>query len=1394
MWRLERAGILNFWYYDEAEFELVDGRLVLRGANGSGKSVTMQSFLPLVLDGDKRPWRLDPFGSRDRRIEYYLLLEPDSGITERTAYLWLEFYHQEQERYLTVGIGLRARRNQNGVNFWGFAITDNRRPGRNIFFYKRDFSSGREEHIPLTRAELEEAIGAGGEVVREQGEYQQLVNRLLFGYSEPQAYQELLDLLIQLRSPKLSKDFKPSTVYEILQAALPPLLDDELRPLAEVLEEMDAIGDRLAELEIHTREVEGLQRSYHNYNALRLYTASRELLAARRHQQEQQHMVQAEAETITGLEETLVAIAGELQAREAEQQQIQAEVKVLSEHEAWQKQSELNRLRQEAGRLEADCQRAATRSREWRERADRATREKEALAAELETNRASQYQILTEMGPRADEAAFSYHPIYAGSWEKAPPLTEPSWQSWLADLRQQEEHLGRALELARRLTQLGERRRLAEVELSRAREERDGCEAAEHRAEAACAAAQEALQESIFAWRRQLQVLPLTENTLQAVLAALTRYPEVDYEDCRAPVQDSYHQAREALMARRVEWQRQLQEHQAQKEALVAELKEWQTRKEPQPPAGEARQRARQRRGNGSGAPLYAACEFRPEVEPALQARLEATLEAAGLLDAWLSPGGLIGVAEDEEEVWLEAAPLALGPTLADFLYPTPPTGSGLTEDQVAAVLATIAVDTDYAAGGAVLPETGRFQLGPLAGQVPGKPRAEYIGLETRRQTRLAAIARLEGLIQEEEEVLARCREELRRLEEEETTLRQELAAFPGGEELRHAWQQWEKAHLALEQAAAVVASCSTRLGEIAREQQQVTADLHQLLAGSPLPPREAGLEAAMAALRHYRELVLELKAAWQQGQSLLARAERATSDLEEARARLAREEQEEASLRARLAEYQAQVAAVEKILADMGLADIDRRLKELTAHLEELNRTLKSLTEKHQQHDKDLAVARTRLEGLTSELDRRREATRAARQNWDDEWQRRLLAEWEEVADPASDAELEQVLQQIVRRYRERWDKANLQAVTNSLMDAFHSARQALLDYVPELLSDEESERLLVVFCRDRDHPLTPALLLKELEQARAEQQLLLSQKDRELYEEILFHDVGKTISQKINRAERWVREMNRLMQARQTSSGLRLSLKWEPRPAQNEREMDTAELIKLLRFDRHLLRDEQIDRVIEHFRSRINWARQEAESQDTLRQRIKQVLDYREWFRFTLYYEKGDQPRRELTDSRFNVLSGGEKAMAMYIPLFAATYSRYSDARADAPRLISLDEAFAGVDEENLQDMFGLLTEMGFNYMMTSQVLWGCYASVPGLAIYELYRPRGATCVTIFHYRWDGYQRHLVEKGNGEDAGADLQEALAEVAAGEDSDSTGTAAGAKAVVFGSVPGSDFN
>ena len=89
-WCLNRAGLLNYWYYDDEEFQFANGRLLLRGNNGSGKSVTMQSLITVLLDGVKSPDRLDSFGSRSRRMEDYLLGEKEIvNRDERTGYLYL---------------------------------------------------------------------------------------------------------------------------------------------------------------------------------------------------------------------------------------------------------------------------------------------------------------------------------------------------------------------------------------------------------------------------------------------------------------------------------------------------------------------------------------------------------------------------------------------------------------------------------------------------------------------------------------------------------------------------------------------------------------------------------------------------------------------------------------------------------------------------------------------------------------------------------------------------------------------------------------------------------------------------------------------------------------------------------------------------------------------------------------------------------------------------------------------------------------------------------------------------------------------------------------------------------------------------------------------------------
>ena len=263
-WQANRIGLINFWYYDEQEFPFIKGRMLLRGSNGSGKSVTMQSVVPLLLDGNMSPERLDPFGSRDRKMVSYLL-EEDDGRDERTGYLYLEFKREKSDTYLTVGMGIRARRGKN-LDKWYFSLTDGRRVGRDFYLYRET-----GEKVTLSKKELENRIGDGGRVFDRQAEYMEYVNNRIFGFGTEEEYKEMIDLLIQLRTPKLSKDFKPSVINDILSDSLQPLSDDDLRPMSEAIENMDTMTMNLKSRREAKQAAEKIQEVYAKYNRKLLY-------------------------------------------------------------------------------------------------------------------------------------------------------------------------------------------------------------------------------------------------------------------------------------------------------------------------------------------------------------------------------------------------------------------------------------------------------------------------------------------------------------------------------------------------------------------------------------------------------------------------------------------------------------------------------------------------------------------------------------------------------------------------------------------------------------------------------------------------------------------------------------------------------------------------------------------------------------------------------------------------------------------------------------------------------------------------------------------------------------------------------------------------------------------
>jgi hypothetical protein len=123
-----------------------------------------------------------------------------------------------------------------------------------------------------------------------------------------------------------------------------------------------------------------------------------------------------------------------------------------------------------------------------------------------------------------------------------------------------------------------------------------------------------------------------------------------------------------------------------------------------------------------------------------------------------------------------------------------------------------------------------------------------------------------------------------------------------------------------------------------------------------------------------------------------------------------------------------------------------------------------------------------------------------------------------------------------------------------------------------------------------------------------------------------------------------------------------------------------------------------------------------------------------------------------KRLTHRTHGTGSGGEKAVALTLPHFAAAAGFYRTANPLAPRLILLDEAFVGIDADMRAKCMGLIDVFDLDFMMTSEREWGCYQTLPGIAIYQLSTRPGIDAVGLTRWVWNGRQRNLHDAKSGD------------------------------------------
>jgi len=746
------------------------------------------------------------------------------------------------------------------------------------------------------------------------------------------------------------------------------------------------------------------------------------------------------------------------------------------------------------------------------------------------------------------------------------------------------------------------------------------------------------------------------------------------------------------------------------------------------------------------GAPLWKVTDYAPGLSDDERAGLEAALEAAGILDAWVTPEGNL---VDGDVIVVSGLAPVTGATCAGLLVPAIDLADSqaavLGAESVASVLNAIALEPGAAGtGGTWVTTDGRWSNGVLSGAWH-KDQAGYIGEGAREAARRARILLLEHELHEEQAAIEGIDADLADIEARQELLAAEHRTVPpdGGVREAHTGAAVERRTLARarEDHATAVTACQRRQEELATAQARV-ADFAADVRLPADPDQLAGVRAGVGA---YRVALAALWPAAEAARAAIRAATEAESELADSRQLLL-----EASERAAEARETAGAAAAtyQELLATAGTAveELQRRLAEVTSALDRRRTSERNA----RQREQAALEARGKADGKQGEL--RAQVDDAARQRDDAVREFQAFAATGLLRVAVSSLEIpgtDQPWAATPTVILARAVNAELDSVDDG--DGPWDRIQKRVTEEHKLLADAMashghsagltlSEGVIVIDVvfqgRSHDLPGLAEALATEVEQRTT----LLSAREREILENHLLNEVAGTLHELISAAEAEVRQMNGELESRPTSTGMKLRLIWQQ--ARNAPEgLDRVRLKLRQTIDAWSAADRAL--VGGFLQQRI--AAEHADNPAAgWAEALTSALDYRGWHEFVIQRYSDGQWRPATGPA-----SGGERALVVSVPLFAAASSHYKSAgNPHAPRLIALDEAFAGVDDDSRAKCLGLLATFDMDVVMTSEREWGCYPQVPGLGICQLARQDGVDAVLVTPWQWDGRERRRAQR----------------------------------------------
>ncbi|MDF2651320.1 MAG: hypothetical protein K0Q73_7125 [Paenibacillus sp.] len=1345
-WRPSRAALIDFWVFDYEEFHFRDGKLLLRGGNGAGKSITMQSLLPVMLDGNVSSKRLDPFQSKDKHMDYYVLFESKmEERTERNSYILLEFEKPDQNRFITLGMGLNGKMGRNnGLDVFYFIVKDNRRYGHDFDVIRNRIAlDGGEERITHSKSDLRKTLSNGVEHYDDKEAYAAEVNQLLFGFPTTDTFQNWIELLVQLRTPKLSnaKDMNFSAVYDILKLSMPALTDDDLRVLIESIQHMDNIQE---EMETSTKLVQSLRNvadAYNGYNRAVLSEKSKQYIESFDRENETRRRLDRKKSEFEDLHLNKHKADMRVFDLNNEVRTLTAEKESYNDHEAVGLLDKANQIFHD---LEAKKQKAIDKDKQY----VKGLEKKKSYSAAMESVQLKLDEAANEMEDLFDnsEALAEMSTFYEHSYYvNQTPIDFLMWGNSVNAYRSK---LTEVSEKYSNLKTKGERLQEILDERAECQQKVDGERGSIKQLKEELIMLQETFMQELATWNTNLKGLVLGDDDRRALFSFGSSVSEkAGFDQLKSFVTDKVRKVEKQNESKKTAIRHQMMECEEEQKRLAKELRAWKNASDPEPhrSPGTIAFRKSLFEAGVPHAPLYALIEWKEEVSYQTRLDLESALYATGILDALVAPS-LERSDVTEDSILLGAQTITEQGTLHEYVRVSEH-NSGISNDAIAKCLSSVSVIEGEEKHTVIL-SGKRYSMGALTGHAKTVTSC-YVGKEAREKLRLETMAFLQTQIHDVEERYRSIQgkmEELKRggqyLQEEERSLPVPTSIFKGMHMIDEHQKNLDQLQDRLDQNHQQHSTVYNKINEIRQDLSKMKLNVNSA----------DECKRALDNLVKYVSVIHRTEVCMRDNEHLRA-------EMESAAARIIDSETDitELLMDKREAEEEVSVIvgtydAIQKKISDTGADQLDVRIKEIVARLREISDT-----------DKDEAM------GAAHELKFELAQAEKKLQDEQDELTRRIFVT--QQSERILRDELSLPFHETVQTDLLRFAKSARQLDSTSV-NAYDELTSVLMkervhDYHFEIKQVFEDENGLfaqrrVIDAANGIRRVSPDEAIAEISEKLEALQINLDAQQQKLFEDIILNTLGITIREKIRKANRWVEGINRVMKNRKASISFRMS--WKGKKAVSTDEIDTSDLVELLAAKKELIKPIDLEKMAKHFRAQIDRAREKVERNPTkkLQEALRETLDYREWFDFKLECFK--ENKWHDVDRKFlNTASGGQRALSVYVPLFSALHACYEGANEDAARLVTLDEAFAGVDEANISDMFALTEEMGLSYIMTSQVLWGDYATVESLAIAHIIKPESANFATIVHFTWDGVERIPFIAANEDIGGADEQLTLA-------------------------------